>query len=154
MTTKTSIAAISAAILLSACGGGGSSTPAAQTTTPATGGTTATADLPTFLNPVTVSGSTINLATFATTYLVKPTGAGLVSVAGNSETVKLDDNAQVGVMQVSGNMNNIIFSKTATVQSLTVTGKMNTIYLPEGSPIVIANAASMISSNTVKYYKP
>lgn len=149
---KTINAALIAAFILSACGGGGSDSTPAQTQTTQTS-TATTVTLPVFLNPVTVTGSQITLGQLGGTYLVQPSGVGMLTMSGNSQTVKIDAAGAVGVFQISGDMNNVIFSKDATVSSLTITGKMNTIYLPEGSKIVVANAASMATTNVIKYYK-
>lgn len=156
---RTNLAAIFVAILLTACGGGGStsSTPAAtQSSTSTTPDSTTSASavvLPVLTNPMTLGGATINIAVSQGKYLIKTTG-GAVSVAGDQNTVKIDATSSVGVMQVSGKQNHLIFDVKATVSSLTISGDQNIIYLPEGSPIVVANAGTMSVQNKVKYYKP
>jgi hypothetical protein len=106
------------------------------------------------INPSTLSGSAISVTQSSGTYIVRSSSISSVTIVGDTNTIKIDDGVNAGVMQISGNTNTILFAPTATVTSINITGSTNTVYLPLGSNISIANAGSMVITNTVRYYKP
>lgn len=152
-------AAIVAALILSACGGGSGSSPAASSgSSGATSGTVSgdcsvISVAPSIANATSLSGATISIAQNDAKYVIKAVGS-IVSIAGNSNMIKMDDSSTSKMLTLSGNKNVLIFGKSSTADSFSVSGIENTIYIPESSPVVIANRTSMAGSNTVKCYKP
>lgn len=151
-------AAIVAALILSACGGGSSSPAASSGSSGATSGTVSgdcsvISVVPTIANATSLSGGTISIAQNDAKYVIRAVGS-IVSIAGNSNMIKMDDSSTSKMLTLSGNKNVLIFGKSSTADSFSVSGIENTIYIPESSPVVIANRTSMAGSNTVKCYKP